>query len=872
VSTSSSKASHAGGPPGRWFSTLILALACLLHGSAGAADVKEARRDYASGKYARVIETAEKALRDKESGDDWPLLLCQALLETGQYPKARTVITNAIARDRWNVRFRWQAREAFLANGDTAAAKDMAETVVRYVSSRPRDYRDAASLVVFGRAALLAGGDPKRVLDSIFEAARKADPNLRDSYLAAGQLALEKHDYAMAARKFEEGVKQFPDDPDFHYGLARSYGPSDPALMGSSLEAALERNENHVPSLLLLADNSIDGEDYARAGKLLEQVFKVNPSHPEGWAYRAVLAHFRNQPDEERSARDSALKFWPTNPRVDYLIGKKLSQSYRFAEGAACQRRALANDKDYLPAKAQLAQDLLRLGHEDEGWQLAAEVQKEDAYDVEAYNLTTLHESMEKFTAVTNQDFIIRMSPREAALYGERALALLSRAKSNLCARYGLEMEVPTIVEIFPEQKDFAVRTFGIPGNPGYLGVCFGSVITANSPASHPGTPVNWEAVLWHEFAHVVTLQLTRNKMPRWLSEGISVYEELEANPAWGQRMNPRYREMIFDDELTPVSKLSGAFLAPRSDLHLQFAYYQSALVVEFLVKRFGFESLKSILRDLGRGVEINQAIAGRTAPMDKVEKEFAAFARERAEKLAPGLDFSKPISELAGKGRTEKRTGAARWLAGGPDAEAWKRLGDSIPTNFWVMTRKSEEFVEGRQWAEAKPLLQDLVRLYPDFTGSDSAYRLLAATHRSLGETNEERQVLARFAARDDKAVDAYLRLMELGTAAGDWPAVVENAQRYLAVNPLVPPPYRYLARASEQLGQTKTGIEAWRALLRLDPPDPAEAHFRLARLLHQANDPDARRHLLNALEEAPRYREALRLLLELNKSKPQS
>jgi len=62
-----------------------------------------------------------------------------------------------------------------------------------------------------------------------------------------------------------------------------------------------------------------------------------------------------------------------------------------------------------------------------------------------------------------------------------------------------------------------------------------------------------------------------------------SVYEESQANPSWGQHMTPRYREMILEnDELTPVSKLSGAFLSPKSEQHLQFAYYESSLAVEF--------------------------------------------------------------------------------------------------------------------------------------------------------------------------------------------------------------------------------------------------------------------------------------------------
>ena len=107
-----------------------------------------------------------------------------------------------------------------------------------------------------------------------------------------------------------------------------------------------------------------------------------------------------------------------------------------------------------------------------------------------------------------------------------------------------------------------------ITGGAGFLGVCFGQVITVNSPSSQGATPSNWEAVLWHEFCHVVTLTKTNNRMPRWLSEGISVYEEVQANQAWGQTMNPQYRQMILDGELTPVSQLSGAFLRPPSAMH----------------------------------------------------------------------------------------------------------------------------------------------------------------------------------------------------------------------------------------------------------------------------------------------------------------
>ncbi|WP_333674941.1 hypothetical protein, partial [Glutamicibacter sp.] len=88
---------------------------------------------------------------------------------------------------------------------------------------------------------------------------------------------------------------------------------------------------------------------------------------------------------------------------------------------------------------------------------------------------------------------------------------------------------------------------------------------------------------------------------------------------------NPKYREMMLGDGLTPMSKLSGAFLSPKTPLHLQFAYYESSLAVEFLVEKYGFEALKKILHLLSEGVPINDAIAAHTASLEKVQRCFAS-------------------------------------------------------------------------------------------------------------------------------------------------------------------------------------------------------------------------------------------------------
>lgn len=841
--------------PGR---SLWRKLVCLLGGwlslvAAGlAADLAPVQRDLLAGKYTQVIEAASATLAAIPASTDASLLLIQAQLALGHNVDAYIAMNAALSRDTQSIRLRWLSREVAFANGRPDEAAKRIDEIRKLVQGSAWNYRAPADMVVFGRTALMIGADPKDVLDKLFGAAQKLDPKLRDVYLARGDVALEKHDFALAAKVFEEGLKVLPEDPDLLCGLGKAYAGSEREVAINSLREALKFNPRHVPSMLQLATHHIDAEEYEAAGLILNQAVDVNPSHPDAWAYRAVLAHLKNDPAGEKTARETALSTWANNPRVDYLIGEKLSAKYRFAEGAAYQRQAREFDPTYLPAMAQLANDLLRLGEEAEGWALAQAVHDRDDYDVEAYNLVTLRETMAKYASITNEDFVIRMAAPEVAIYGPRVLALLREAKQSLVAKYGVELAQPTIVEIFADEKDFAVRTFGLPDVPGFLGVCFGRVVTANSPATR-STPTNWESVLWHEFCHVVTLQMTKNKMPRWLSEGISVYEEWQADPSWGMRLDPQYREMMLGEDLVPVGKLSAVFLAPKSPRHLQFAYLQSAYVVQHIINRHGIGSLRRVLADLREGVEINTALEKHTAPLATLEKEFAAYARGEAEQLAPALNWDKPDPELLLPDNAL-------------DLLVWEQ---KHPDNYWLLRHRGQQLLDMEAWEQAKGPLQRLIDLYPQQKGGDSSYRMLVAAMRGSGDKAGEKALLKKWAALDDEAVDAFVRLMEIGTAEKEWTTVSENADRYLRVNPLVAPPYRYQAEASTARGDVSAALVAWRTLLELDVPERADVHFQLGKLLHQRGEnKEARRHTLLALEETPRYREALQLLVKLKRA----
>lgn len=829
-------------------SPLAVVVLLLVAASGSAADLVATNNLFRTGQYAQCVAESAKALEESPSHETFRLLKLRAEMELGRYADALATLDAGLKALPYSLQLRIVGRDVCRFNGQAERAAKLDTEIADLVKQASWRYSDFVNQLALGRWMLTQGADPKQVLTGIYNEVKRRQPGQAEVFLAIGELALDKHDYQLAGDAYQQAVKLDPENVDALLGVARAFASSDEKKTEASLAAALQHNPKHIPALLMIVDNKVDAEQYDAAEKLLTEVEQVNPHQPQALAYRAVIAHLRNQPEKEKQYRTAALRHWSQNPAVDYLIGKKLSQKYRFAEGEKYQRQALEFNPHYLLAKSQLAQDLLRLGREAEGLKLAEEVYDADGYNIHSHNLVTLQESLAKFRTLEADGLQVRMEAKEAEIYGQRVLDLLQRAKSELCTKYEVKLEQPVIVELFPKQQDFAIRTFGMPGGRGFLGVCFGTVITANSPASQGTTPSCWEATLWHEFCHVVTLNKTSNKMPRWLSEGISVYEERQQDPAWGQTMTPRYREMILGDDLTPVSQLSAAFLSPKSPQHLQFAYYESSLVVEYLIETHGIETLKRVLVDLGVGMPINESLGRYAGSIAALDEAFAKFARERANALAPEADWSTP--ELPRRASMELIAGYLK----------------DHSKNYAALGQLAQRLLADKKWSEAKQPLETMRQLYPHDASGSGCLALLAQAYRELGENSAEREVLESLAKLSADNVEAFARLAEIGTASGEWKLVRQSATRWLAVNPLVPEPHRLAAKAAEELMDDSLAIESYRALLLMNPFDPAEAHYQLASALRRTGElKEAKREVLLSLEETPRYKAAQKLLLDL-------
>ena len=812
-------------------------------------DETDPRVLFNQGFYQQAAELARQQddLNQRYNADERFLLLAiRSQMLLGNYSQALTLHQEALEKFPQSVRHRWLGVQVQRMNNDPQAAQTLLIEIEDLVRRAPWRYRDLDNQLALVDFLLSQGVDAKEILNQVLNPIKQRNTRLPEVYLVIGRLALEKADYALAATNFEEACRLDKTNPAAFYGLACAYKPSDWRKAAEALQQALSLNPQHPDSLLLLIDQQISGEAYTTANDLLDEVLKQNAQHPIAWAYKSVLAHLNADSAAEVEHYQKALEPWSSNPEVDFVVGRELSEKYRFQEGSQHQRQALKFDPAYLPAKMQLAHDLLRLGQELEGWKLAEEVFDADQYSVVAHNLLTLRDNISDFQTLERNGFVVRMEQKEAGLYGDYVLELLTEAESVLIKKYDVTLQKPVFIEVFPRQQDFAIRTFGLPGGDGYLGVCFGRLITMNSPAAQGSSLTNWRSVLWHEFCHVVTLQKTRNKMPRWLSEGISVYEENLRDPAWGQNINPTFQTFLRGEELTPVSKLSAAFLSPKSALHVQFAYYESSLVVRYLIDKFGQEALQNVLNELAEGMNINDALSRHAAPIDFIDKDFEKYAHELADQFAPDANFEMPKDDVP------------------QSLEQWTEFNKENPNHIPGLMFQARGLTASKEFQQALPILEKVIELAPDV--ANDARQMLATCYRNLDETEEEWTTLEDLSQRDGDSVEVLSRLLEMAAERNDWQKTKFYGDRLVGLNPLIRQPHSYLAQAAEQTNDTALNARALAALVQLDPVDPADVHLRLAQALHRlGSDQQAKRHVLFALEQAPRYREAHKLLLSL-------
>jgi len=702
--------------------------------------------------------------------------------------------------------------------------------------------------VARGGRALRALGRFEEANAAYREAAGGApgDPAIQAAW---GDLFLEKYNKPEAMRSYQMALQIDQRWTPAVVGSARALQDDNPPQAVALARRALELNPSSVDAHLLLAGESADAGKNDEARQSLDKALAINPSSLEAHALSAALLYVQDKPAEFDAAVAKTLAIAPKYGEVYRVAGELTAHNYRFDEAVALTRKALALDENNPRSLADLGMHLLRTGDEPDARTALEASFKIDPYNVVTFNLLSLLDTLDKFVTVRDNEFVMCLSTEEAPVLQESAMALAHQALSTLSARYDFTPKGPILIEIFPKHDHFAVRNLGLPGMIGALGACFGRVITMDSPKARDPGEFQWEATLWHEMAHVITLQMSNQRLPRWLSEGISVYEEKRARREWGREMDVEFAGMLNRGETLPLKDLNAAFTNPKT---ISLAYFQASLLVEHIVGAYGEGGLRNVVRAFAQGGDMDATLR-------------AALNTDMAG-LQPGFDQT--VDRLFGGLRR------AMVVPDGADdllkmaTDALRALATENPRSYPAQIALGRALKKDGQLDEAMQAFERAAALVPVARGKGSPHEEMAAIALEKKDPARAIAELTALIQNDFNNVDAARKLVSLLREGGTNEPVKLSPiyARIAAIDPFDGEAHALLGRMAMERGEFDVAAREFRTVLALNPVDRAAAFTDLAESSYKAGrKADAKKQTLAALEIAPSYERAQELLLKL-------
>lgn len=725
------------------------------------------------------------------------------------------------------------------------------------LSSRTRMWTGRSNFVEVGRLLEMLGTNPKTILSAHYEPMMEENPTYAPGYIAAGDLAYKHKGYEMAAKRYREALEIEPENQDALCGLAECYWKTFDGRLGETLDAIAELNPNHPRMRAIRVEKLLDAGRPDEALEKIDRAYEINPNALRFISLEAAARFLQYDEAGAQAAIDRALAINPLCSEAPRTVGRIASRRYRFKEGARFQKQALEVDPNDHEARALYAFDLLRLGREEEGRQHLERAFSADPYNVQVYNMLNLMDSLEDFATVERGPFRLQAPADEEPVLADDALTLLEEAAAVLQEKYQIDLETPILVQLFDAHDDFMVRSIGLPGNAGHLGICFGRLITMDSPSARAPKSMNWHSVLWHEFTHVVTLQKTHNRMPRWLSEGISVYEETERSPAWGQRLDPNFKAVLDTEELPGLVELEEYFSQPKTPGHLMLGYFLAGEFVGHYVERFGHDVLVRCLDLIAHETRADEALAEAAGTtIDDIESGFQKFLGERV----ACFDNLPPIKKAEDE---EGPSILERLLSGGGDKASSAHAADAPFTNAM---REGMKALEDDRLDDAERAFKEADRLYPEYAGSDAPEFQLARIYKMQNREDDYIVMLEHIVEERGTAFGACETLASIYQQKKRGEDLVRIAGKGLAIDPFDAGMQSALLEGQLMLKQYDNALDTLELLALLEPNKATDHRLRRARLFLELGRRDAaKRESLAVLEKTPHYWDAQELLLQV-------
>jgi tetratricopeptide (TPR) repeat protein len=844
------------------------------------------------GKYAEAAEIARKGTSDAKPAPALTLL-GQALQRLGRDKEAEGSFEKALKADARAFRARLDLGLALIAGGDRKRGRQILDKFFDFYNND--EIKTAADLTSLALAmkALDRWHDAHRV----FGEAVKADKSYVRAHIEWGSLLLEKYNFSEAKQSFDDALKIDPDSPEAHVAMARTYleGEHEVPKALEEVEKALKVNPHSSEARVLLGSLHILSEELPKAREELQKVLAANGRDRAALAMLAAAHYLADDKAAYEETKRRALGVRKDDAEFFLTVASQASIFHRYEEAIHLIEEGLKRDADFWPAYTALGLNYLRLGNEEKGKEFLQKSWDKDPFNARTKNILDLYDdSIQNYRFALTPHFRVRFHKDDEAVLKRYVTNHLERAYREMSARYGFSPKAPITVELFAKAEDFAVRTVGLP-QLASLGVCFGRVVTSMSPRAKRG--FNWGQVLWHELNHVFTLQLSRARVPRWLTEGLAVVEEGRGHPSWAREMDGRMLSLLRSGKLRKINELNLGFTRARSVPEILQAYYQAAHAAAFMVDRIGDAGLVKMMKAFSDGkhlVAVLQEVVGlapaefdvefkawlekRLAPMlGNFELEYALYedtdALEKKTKAEP--KNPQAWAELAaGRFRKRDAKGAEEAAKTALGIDAVHPLANYVLGELKVFTKAFDEAIGAYEKVLAAgkdgyDLRRSLGLLYKQKKLTDKArehleaakkrnpqamepYEVLAEIYEEAGQTDKAIAELEFVARNDQKNFKVLRKVVSHYAKKGDPARVIEFGELALYLNPFDPALHLELGRAFGASGNPDRAVLELKTALDAGYRDPAEVHVEIAQVhLAAGRRNEARDAALEALKK---------------------
>ena len=335
--------------------------------------------------------------------------------------------------------------------------------------------------------------------------------------------------------------------------------------------ASLEQKGN--PELSATADFiagkfEFEHGNIAQSRQYFESALRFQPDNSTILIYYAALLVRTGNAAQALPYAQSATRAAPNSPDAYTMLGYAQFASDRTKEAVASWKRSLELRPD---AKVE---------------QFLAKAQREQKVESD-------------FTQGESSHFVLHYEGRQTseALRGQ-ILAALESDYDDLVRDLGNPPRDSILVTLYTEQAFFDVThapTWSGAINDGKLRIPVSGVASVTPELAR---------VLKHELTHSFVSQMSSNRCPTWLNEGIAQMEEGKSSAPNGHQL----AQLFAAGNEIPFNLLEGSFMsfsAPEATV----AYAESLAAVEYLRDAYGMTEITSILERLSQGSSTEAAL-----------------------------------------------------------------------------------------------------------------------------------------------------------------------------------------------------------------------------------------------------------------------